>query len=64
MKQAGYNDNDVVKRLCDEGRTKYDPKSISSRWQRIRKCLQATEDELFDEELTDWHEGEVRIIGC
>lgn len=59
MKQAGYPDEAVVKRLVEEGRTRYDPKSISSRWQRIRKAVQAAEDELLDEELTDWHEGEV-----
>lgn len=60
MKQAGYPDEAVVKRLIEESRTRYDPKSIASRWQRIRKAVQAAEDELLDEELTDWHEGEVR----
>lgn len=62
MKQAGYADQDVATRLINDGRTAYDPKSISSRWQRMRKCVQAAEDELLDEELTDWHEGEVCLF--
>ncbi|GAB7348874.1 hypothetical protein MBLNU459_g7575t1 [Dothideomycetes sp. NU459] len=62
MKQQGYHDEDVAKRLVEEGRTRYDPKSISSRWQRIRKAIQAAEDELLDEELTDWHEGEDDLL--
>lgn len=59
MKQRNYTDAQVVERLVKDGRTRYDPKSINSRWQRIRKCTQEAEDELLDEELTDWHEDEV-----
>lgn len=62
MKRSNYTDAQVVDRLVKDGRTKYDPKSINSRWQRIRKCLQDAEDELLDEELTDWHEDEVSHV--
>ena len=61
MKQKGYSDQDVVDRLVAEGRTRYDPKSAASRWQRLRACIQNNEEELLEEGLTDWHEGEVRL---
>lgn len=60
---SGVRDEEVVAELCKRGLTKYDPKSISSRWQRMRKCMQDAQDELLDEELTDWHMGEASLDG-
>jgi len=59
MKRQGYRDPDIVKRLEDEGLTSYKQTSISSRYVRIKKKMQEKNEELLDEELTDWHEGEV-----
>jgi len=62
MKQEKYTDKEVVERLIKEGRTKYHHKTISSRWVRLKRVLAAHEDELLDAQLTDWHEGDVRIF--
>ena len=59
MKQEKYSDKEVVERLIKEGRTKYHHKTISSRWVRLKRVLAAHEEELLDEQLTDWHDGEV-----
>ena len=62
MKQRGYKDEDVVERLIEKGFTRYEPRSVNCRWIRIRKKTQEYEEMLLDEELTDWHIGEVRIL--
>lgn len=62
MKQNGYKDRDIRERLINEGRTRYHPKTISTRWARLKRCVEAHADELLDEELSDWHVGEVRSI--
>ena len=59
MKQKGYNDLTIAERLRAQGFTKYEPRSVSCRWARIRKKTQEYEEKLLDEELTDWHVGEV-----
>jgi len=61
MKQEKRSDSDVVERLVKEGRTRYHPKTISSRWVRLKRVLAAHEDEMLDEQLTDWHEGDVSL---
>lgn len=61
LKQQGYSDEYVAQRLMDEGRVRYVPKTVGSRWLRLRKALQEAEDEKLDDELSDWHIGEVRI---
>lgn len=62
LKQQGYSDEYVAQRLMDEGRVRYVPKTVGSRWLRLRKALQEAEDEKLDDELSDWHVGEVRIL--
>lgn len=62
LKQQGYSDEYVAQRLMDEGRVRYVPKTVGSRWLRLRKALQEAEDEKLDDELSDWHVGEVRIV--
>ena len=59
MKQQGYTDDAVAKYLVDQGLTKYKTQSVGSRFTRIKKVLQQKNEELLDEELTDWHDGEV-----
>ena len=60
MKQKNFSDRDVAQKLVSEGRINYDRKTIATRWARLRKALSEREDQLLDDELTDWHEGEVR----
>jgi len=60
LKEHGYSDQQVVDELRRQGRTKYDRKTINSRTVRIKRAIAARQDELLEEELTDWHEGEVR----
>ncbi|KAI7083280.1 hypothetical protein KC356_g7690 [Hortaea werneckii] len=58
LKQQGYSDEYVAQKLMDEGRVRYVPKTVGSRWLRLRKALQEVEDEKLDDELSDWHVGE------
>jgi len=59
MKNAKYLEKDIAQRLQDEGRISYNPKTIGTRWSRLKKVMQKQQDELLDAELTDWHEGDV-----
>lgn len=61
MKQAKYLEKDIAARLVAEGRTSYQAKTIGTRWSRIKRVLQQRQDELLDQDLTDWHEGDVRF---
>ncbi|KAI9699548.1 MAG: hypothetical protein M1820_007179 [Bogoriella megaspora] len=58
MKQQNWSDRDVAYHLIAQGRINYDRKTIATRWARLRKALAEREDQLLDDELTDWHEGE------
>ena len=62
MKEAKYLEKDIAQRLVDEGRIAYNPKTIGTRWSRLRRALQKRHDELLDAEMTDWHEGDVRDL--
>ncbi len=62
MKNAKYLEKDIAKRLQDEGRTVYNPKTIGTRWARLKKVMQAKQDEKLDADLTDWHEGDVSAV--
>ena len=59
MKNAKFLEKDIAKRLADEGRIHYNPKTIGTRWARLKKAMQAKQDELLDADLTDWHDGDV-----
>jgi len=55
----------VAARLIEENRIRYVPKTVGSRWLRLRKALEAAEDERLDDELSDWHVGEVSgVFSC
>ena len=58
LKQQGLSDQEVLDRLIQEGFTGHDIETVTSRWTRIRNFLQAAEDE----EMSDWHEGEVSLF--
>jgi len=60
LKQVGYSDEYVVQKLIDEGRIRYQAKTVGSRWQRLKKVLDEVEEQRLDDEMSDWHEGEVR----
>ncbi|KAF2236769.1 hypothetical protein EV356DRAFT_530675 [Viridothelium virens] len=62
MKQHNYSDRDVAYQLISEGRINYDKKTIATRWARLRRALADREDQLLDDELTDWHEGEDEVL--
>jgi hypothetical protein len=61
LKQQGYTDEFVARKLADEGRIRYVGRTIGSRWLRIRKALEAKEEEILEDEFSDWHDGEVRF---
>ncbi|KKY17681.1 hypothetical protein UCRPC4_g05314 [Phaeomoniella chlamydospora] len=62
MKQARYLEKDIAERLAAEGRTSYMPKTIGTRWARIKRVLQDRQDDLLDEEMSDWHEGDDEVL--
>jgi hypothetical protein len=59
MKNAKYLEKDIAEHLAKEGRINYHPKTIGTRWARIKRMLQKVQDQMLDGELTDWHEGDV-----
>ncbi|OCT49106.1 hypothetical protein CLCR_04939 [Cladophialophora carrionii] len=62
MKEARYLEKDIAKALVDQGRTAYNPKTIGTRWRRIKAALQKRQDDLLDADLTDWHEGDDDVL--
>jgi hypothetical protein len=64
MKNARYLEKDIAQALINQGRTAYNPKTIGTRWRRIKAALQKRNDDLLDADLTDWHEGDVRKSQC
>lgn len=61
LKQQSYSDEYVANKLREEGRTRYVGKTVGSRWLRLRKILEERDDERLDDELSDWHVGEVSV---
>lgn len=59
MKRQGASSQDIVKRLTKKGFKEIQPNSVRPRYERICKKIQDCNDELLDEDLTDWHDGEV-----
>ncbi|EME88585.1 uncharacterized protein MYCFIDRAFT_90682, partial [Pseudocercospora fijiensis CIRAD86] len=62
LKQQSYSDEYVAGKLQQEGRVRYVGKTIGSRWNRLRKVLEDRNDELLDDELSDWHVGEDEMV--
>ena len=59
LKQQGFTDEYVAAKLVEEGRMRYVPKTIGSRYNRLRKTIEEAEEEKLDDELSDWHVDEV-----
>lgn len=59
LKQQGHTDESVAKKLKQERRTVYTSKTVGNRWLRLKKMLERKDEERLDDELSDWHIGEV-----
>ena len=59
MKGERFTDKQIAARLREEGRVDYHYKTISSRWVRLKRALEQKQDQDLDDQLTDWHEGDV-----
>lgn len=62
LKQEGYSDQAVANKLAAEDRAHYLPKTVASRWARLKRIVQEIEDKKLDDELSDWHVGEVHLL--
>lgn len=60
MREKGYSDRQVADKLAKDGRTRYDPKSISTRITRIRLAQANNVDFLIKEGYKEWTFKEVR----
>ena len=58
MKEARFLEKDIAQALINQGRIAYNPKTIGTRWRRLKAALQKRQDDLLDADLTDWHEGD------
>lgn len=61
MKQQGFTNVQIAQKLIAEGGTRYDPKSIGSRWLKMRRVRAQHDEGLLDDDLSDWHIGDVRF---
>jgi hypothetical protein len=61
MKEQGYSNEKVVAKLQEQGRIKYDKKTVGTRYIRIKTAIAQRVEQQLDDELTDWHEGEVNL---
>lgn len=59
LREEGNTDTSIAAALVRSGHTQYNSKSIASRYHRLKTAIAMRQDELLEEELTDWHEGEV-----
>ncbi len=64
MKDQGETNDVVVKRLIERGGTKYDPKTISTRYARIKKVQFEADEVRREDEFSDFHEEEVSFATC
>lgn len=63
MKDQGIKDEVVMERLIAEGRTKYNSKTISTRYIRMKRVLETAEEKQMEEDFSDFHEDEVSTVG-
>jgi hypothetical protein len=64
LKHEGYSDKDICKIIEDEFGVVFQPKSIGSKLKAIGRKKNEEEDQRLDEELSDWHVGEVCRPAC
>ena len=62
MKNAKYQEKDIAEHLAKEGRTNYHPKTIGTRWARIKRMIQKVQDQMLDDELTDCTKAMERFL--
>lgn len=55
LKDQGYTDEYVAEKMKSEGRTRYVPRSVGSRYLRLRQAIDKSHDAVLDDELSDWH---------
>lgn len=61
MKDANFKEKEIAQKLADDGRIKYNAKTIGTRYARIRRKLEEKNDADLDADLTDWHDGDVSL---
>ena len=63
MKQSNYSNKEIAAEIAkrSNGEINYDPKTVGTRHIRITQLLSKVAEQRLDDELTDWHEGEVRF---
>jgi hypothetical protein len=49
----------IANQLAKEGLVRYDSKTVGSRFIRLQKKIAEREAQRLEDELTDWHDGEV-----
>lgn len=55
----GYADSAIRAKLLEEGRVKYAVATIGTRFRKLKNAAEEAENEQLDDELSDWHIGEV-----
>lgn len=56
----GFSDQIIADKLTMEGH-RILAKTVTGRWRRIRAAMEKDEEERMDDELSDWHVGEVSL---
>jgi len=59
MKSTGQKDEAIAERLISEGRVKYAPKTISTRYARLCRAREDHDEKLMELNFSDYHEVEV-----
>ena len=59
LRQENYSDRDIAKKINEEFGVNYQLKSIAAKLPRLAKQKREEEDQKLDEEMSDWHVGEV-----
>ena len=62
MKQSNYTNKEIAAEITkrSNGEINYDPKTVGTRYARITQLLSKFAEKRLDDELSGWHEGEVR----
>ncbi|KPI36684.1 uncharacterized protein AB675_10049 [Cyphellophora attinorum] len=58
MKEAKYLETDIAEHLSKHYDVTYSPKTIGTRYTRLKRAAQAASDKLLDEDQTCWHDGD------
>lgn len=61
LKQQGKNDDEIATQLEQENFGKMKGKTVGTRFVRLRKKKDEEEYQRLDDELSDWHVGEVSL---